>query len=127
MNVYQIVIIGIVGAVLALTIKKESPMIALLLSLMTSVLIFMLVLPNFTAVLNLTAKISESISADVPFVTIVLKIIGVAYICEFGAQICVDAGESSIAGKIELAGKILIMGIAAPVILALVNEVLNLY
>ncbi len=48
-----------------------------------------------------------------------LKVTGIAYLAQFGMQLCIDAGQSSIASKIELAGKIMIMIISAPVLISL--------
>ncbi|MNN95632.1 Stage III sporulation protein AC/AD protein family protein [compost metagenome] len=60
------------------------------------------------------------------FFTTILKIIGVAYIAEFGAQIVRDAGQDSIASKIELTGKILIMVMAIPIVSVIIDTVLKL-
>ena len=60
------------------------------------------------------------------YMTTVLKIMGIAYLAEFGAQICKDAGEGSIATKIELAAKILVMVLALPIIMAILESVLRL-
>jgi stage III sporulation protein AD len=57
---------------------------------------------------------------------IVQKVIGIAYLTQFGAQICADAGEGAIAAKIELAGKLLMMTAAAPVLTGLLELVMGL-
>jgi stage III sporulation protein AD len=56
----------------------------------------------------------------------ILKIIGIAYIAEFGAQISKDAGQGAIASKIELGGKILILAMAIPILTALIETILGL-
>ena len=57
---------------------------------------------------------------------IVLKVTGIAYLAQFGMQLCNDAGQTSIAGKIELAGKIMMMVVSAPVLLSLLDVVMGL-
>ena len=57
---------------------------------------------------------------------LVLKVIGIAYLTQFGAQLCADAGEGTVAAKIELAGKILMMTAAAPVLIGLLELVMGL-
>ena len=69
--------------------------------------------------------ISKS-NIDIKYVDIVLKIIGIAYISQFASQICSDAGENSIASKIEFAGKVIIMVISAPVLMSLIEMIMNL-
>jgi stage III sporulation protein AD len=108
---------------LALTIKSRAPEISILLSLAAAALIFFMILPRLSAVFEILGDLSQKVDGDRGFVGILFKIIGVSYIAEFGAQICVDAGEGAIASKIELAGKALIMVISAPVILSLVEMV----
>ena len=73
-------------------------------------------------------NIAEESGIDTAYVKIVIKIIGVAYICQFASDICKDAGESSIAGKIELGGKIVIITMSMPIIyglLELVSRIIN--
>jgi stage III sporulation protein AD len=60
------------------------------------------------------------------YFTSVLKITGIAYISEFGAEICRDAGEGAIASKIEMAGKVIIIALAIPVITSLIDLVLKI-
>ncbi|HBI03894.1 MAG TPA: stage III sporulation protein AD, partial [Paenibacillaceae bacterium] len=56
----------------------------------------------------------------------ILKIIGIAYIAEFGAQVTRDAGQGAIASKIELAGKVLIMVMAIPILSLIVETIVRL-
>ena len=121
--IYKVVLIGIISAILAVAIKKDAPVIATLLAVMGSALIFLLVLPGLSAVIALIQDIAGMPSFDIPYLESVMKIIGIAYICEFGSQICIDAGETSIASKIDIAGKVIILGVSAPIILTLLNQI----
>ena len=123
MDIMQIVAVGIIAAVLSVTIKKQAPEIALLLSIVAAVIIFMMIMPKIAAVLGTLESIGNRIKTDMDFLPAVIKITGIAYIAEFGSQICKDAGEGSIASKIELAGKVLILTMAAPIIMALLNMI----
>lgn len=60
------------------------------------------------------------------YVETILKIIGIAYIAEFASQISKDAGQGSIASKIELGGKILILAMAIPILTVLVETIISL-
>ena len=123
MDIFQIVAIGIVGGILAVMLKKENATFAVMVSLGVAVLIFVLLMPPLAGLIGLISSITGLLNTGQEYVLIVVQIIGIAYVSEFGAQICNDAGEGSIAAKIELAGKVLIMGIAAPVIISLVETV----
>ena len=56
----------------------------------------------------------------------ILKIVGVAYIADFGSQICRDAGEGALASKIEFAAKIIVLVMAVPIIVAVLQSLLKL-
>lgn len=124
--IFKAAAIGVVAAALILTLKKESPVFALLVGIGASVLILLTVLPRLSAVFGLLEQITENIASGGEYVAIVIKIIGIAYAAEFGASVCADAGEGGLAAKIELAGKVMIMGVSAPVVLTLLNQVLSL-
>ncbi|MCL2350258.1 MAG: stage III sporulation protein AD [Defluviitaleaceae bacterium] len=123
MDIFQIVAIGIVGGILAVMLKKDNSTFAIMVSLAVAVLIFILLMPPLAGLIGLIANITGHLTTGQEYVLIVVQIIGIAYVAEFGSQICEDAGEKSIASKIELAGKVLIMGIAAPIIISLVEQV----
>lgn len=126
MEISKIIALGLVGTVFAVLLKKENPQIAMLVAAATGILIFlMLCLPlgNLIALLRETA---EEAGVGSGYFAIVLKVIGIAYLTQFGAQLCADAGEGAIAAKIELAGKILMMTAAAPVLTGLLEMVMGL-
>jgi stage III sporulation protein AD len=120
-EIIQITAAGIICAVLAITLKKHSPEFAVLISLAASVFIFYLLFPQLRDAVNILTQISGSVNTDSNYVPVVLRIVGIAYIAEFGAQLCVDAGETGIASKVELSGKVLIMAASAPVLLGLIG------
>ena len=60
------------------------------------------------------------------FTIITNTLIGIAYIVEFGKNICIDAGQSSIATKLEMAGKVIIVVLTIPLISSLVNVLTGL-
>lgn len=121
MDIMQIVAVGIIAGVLSLTVKKQTPEIALLISIAAAVLIFFMILPKISAIFGVLEGISTRIRGDMVFIGTLLQVTGIAYIAEFGSQVCKDAGEGAIAAKIELAGKVLIMAASTPIIMALLN------
>ena len=76
--------------------------------------------------IRLLRETAEKAGVGEGYFSVVLKVIGIAYLTQFGAQLCVDAGESAVAAKIELAGKILMMTAAAPVLTGLLDMVIDL-
>ena len=125
MDIMQIVALGIITAILSTILKEYRPEFALKLSIVAGLVIFISLLGRFNQILEVLRVCSEGQYRYFIFSTI-LKVIGIAYITEFGAQICRDAGEGSIASKIEFAGKVLIMAIAVPIYAALFDIILKI-
>jgi stage III sporulation protein AD len=115
MQLLQIVGIGIVATIIILVIKQQKPEIAVQASIVTGIVIFMLLVSKLSSVIQLLEGFAERAEIKPFYFTTILKITGIAYIAEFGAEVCKDAGESSIASKVELAGKITIVVLAVPV------------
>ena len=57
------------------------------------------------------------------YLVILLKVIGITYICEFSAGICRDAGYQSIAGQIEVLGKLSVMFAGLPILFAVIEQI----
>ncbi len=124
MDIFRIVGIGISAAVLAALLRQRRPEIAVQVSLAAAAVIFLAAAPYLKTVLEMFRDISNQIGLDIKYITVILKVIGIAYITQFGAELCRDAGEGAVASKIEFAGKVIIMTLSMPVMYKLL-EVVN--
>ena len=109
MDIIKIILISLLSVSLILIVKQVKPELAMLVSLITITVIFTFCIDKVGQVIDLITRLSQSSGIPAEFLTIVLKIIGIAYLTEFGANICKDVGESAIAAKIQFAGKCVIM------------------
>lgn len=126
MEIVQIVGLGFIVTLLILILRNQRPEIAVQLSITMAAIIFLLVLAKIDVVLNLFRDLAEKASINQLYLNTILKIIGIAYITEFGAQVCRDAGEGAVAGKIEFAGKVLVMVMAIPIIALVLETIVKL-
>ncbi|MCK8825457.1 stage III sporulation protein AD [Fuchsiella alkaliacetigena] len=126
MEIIQIVGLSLVATVLILLVRENEPEIAMQLSLIVGIIIFIMMLGRIVAIVDLLRDLALSAEVDLIYLDTVLKVIGIAYIAEFGAAICRDAGEGIIAAKVEFAGKVLIMVLAIPIMLAVLESVMQL-
>jgi stage III sporulation protein AD len=122
----QIIGLGFVVMLLILIIRQQRPELAVQLSLTLATIIFLLVLSKINVVLNLFRDLAEKANISQMYLNTILKIIGIAYITEFGAQVCRDANEGAVASKIEFAGKIFIMVMAIPIIALVLDTIVKL-
>jgi stage III sporulation protein AD len=126
MDIMKIVMVGIVATVLAVLLREEKPEIALVVSIVTGLVIFVFLITKLNAVMSVLKYFASKANIDILYFSTILKVIAIAYITEFGAQICRDAGETAIATKVELAGKVLIMVIAIPILAALMDIMIKI-
>ncbi|HHV72919.1 MAG TPA: stage III sporulation protein AD [Clostridia bacterium] len=123
MDIVQIVAFGLIGTILVVLLKQQRPELALQLSIILGVVIFGVIIGKIAAVVDLLKELANKANLNVMYLGTIFKIIGIAYIAEFGAQVCRDAGEGAIAAKLEFAGKVLIMVLAIPIIIMIVETI----
>lgn len=126
MEIVQIVGIGLVATILALVIKEQKPVFGFLLAIVCGILIFTFLIDKIAEVIRVLERLAVQADINLVFLETILKIIGIAYIAEFGAQITRDAGQGAIASKIELAGKVLILVMAVPIVQIIIETVVDL-
>ena len=123
MTIFKIVAIGIVAAILIVFLKEQKKEYAILLSIVAGVMLLLLTLTKLEPIVSVIQKLSLNIPIDTSYIVLILKVIGISYLIEFGKDICKDAGENAIANKIEIAGKVIIVSISIPVVTAVLETI----
>lgn len=126
MEIVQIVGLGLVATILIVILKEERPEIALQISIVISAIVFLLMLEKIISLVDVINNLAQKANIDTIYLSAVLKIIGISYVAEFGAQICRDAGSSSTASKIEFAAKIMIMLLSVPILMAVLDLIIKI-
>lgn len=126
MEIIKIVAFAFIALSVTLVFRNEKKEIAVLISLVVGVVIFLFMLSKITAVIELLQKLALKANVDFVYMTTVFKILGIAYLASFCSEICRDSGESNIASKVEFAGKILILVLAIPILMGVLDSILKL-
>ncbi len=126
MIILKIIGLAIVSSLMIIILKQKIPEMAFLLSLLTGLFILILILGQIGEVIRLIEKLVEKAGIDFMYFNTIIKIVGIAYIGEFGAAITRDAGENALALKIEMAVKILILFMAIPIMISLIEKIIEL-
>lgn len=126
MEIFKIIGIGLVATILIVIVKEARPEFAIFISLLTGVMIFSMIINELSYVIETLNTLSRRVNIEFAYFSTILRIIGMAYLVEFGAQISRDAGEEGIAMKIELGGKVLVMVLAIPILLALMEMIIKI-
>ncbi|MGA8941737.1 MAG: stage III sporulation protein AD [Thermoactinomyces sp.] len=126
MEIIQVVGLGLITTFLILAVKEQNPVFAFSLAMFVGVVIFISLAGKVGEVVGILQNLARLARVNELFLETILKIIGIAYIAEFGAQVTRDAGQESIAAKIELAGKVLIMVMAIPIITVIIETIVQI-
>ena len=116
MEIVKIVGVGLIATVLVILLKQYRPEFALYLSLAAGVLLFSMVIGKMASIVELLQNLANKSNFHSQFLLILLKITGIAILTEFAVSIAKDAGESAIASKIDLAGKVLVISLSVPIL-----------
>ena len=119
MNMFQIGIIGVVGALLAVQFKGGKAEYGIYMS----ILLFSCMIDKLGIFADAVEQMSGYISIDTGYIATMLKMIGVTYIAEFCSAICRDTGYQTIAAQVEIFGKLTILMLGMPVLLALLETI----
>ena len=123
MDIFKIAIIGICGMILSSVVKGYKPELSIYIVIATVLILFGTILHYLSSVFELFDGIYGQITYGKTFFPIIIKVLVVGYIADFSAQLCKDAGEGSIAGKVELAGKVIIFYLSIPIMMSLIELV----
>ena len=126
MEIIKIVGIALIALIIIILLKQYKPEFAIYVGLLTGVLILGLVLAQLTGIINLIQNIANKASINSTFITLLIKITGIAFLSEFAVSICQDSGEGAIASKIELGSKIIIISMSIPIISSLLELILKI-
>ncbi|NPV70861.1 MAG: stage III sporulation protein AD [Firmicutes bacterium] len=116
MEMVQVMGFSLVAVMLLAILREQRPEFAVGLSVVAGAAVFLLLLGRIGEVVGVIRDLASRAGISELYLSSVLRIAGVAYIAQFGAEVCRDAREAAIASKVELAGKVLILILAVPII-----------
>jgi len=125
MEIARIISIGVVTTFAVLLIKPHKPEIAALLSIVGGLMVILLLVEGLGEIISNVQLLVGSTGIQTELFSILLRIIGIGYLTEFAANICVDAGNQSMASKIVMAGKVVILVLALPIINNLIEIIVG--
>ena len=119
-------ILGIVGVLLAVQFKTEKPQYATYIGIAMGILLFSYALGEFSGVVRQLEAVREYLGGGEGYLSILLKVVGITYICEFCADICKDAGYGAIAAQVEILGKLSVMLAGLPILFGVMEQIRNM-
>ena len=126
MEILKIVSFALAALFIFLLFKDKRSDIAVLVSLLAGVILFVSILTSITDIISFIKDISSRANIDIVYIGVVLKILAISYLATFCSEICKDAGAASIASKVEFSAKILILTLAIPILMAVLQSILQI-
>lgn len=123
MEIFSIVALTLITAILVIFIKQYRPEIALTLSAGAGAIILLAIISKAVPLLNSFSSIINSAGIKAEYVSIMLKSLGICYLTQFSCDICNDFGQTSLGSKIELCGKIMLGIVALPMMVSLISTI----
>ena len=125
-EIIKIIGIAFIALVIIILLKQYKPEFAIYISLLTGILILLLVMDELKGIITLLQSLASKASINSSFLTLLIKITGIAFLSEFAVSICKDSGEGAIASKIEIGSKIIIISMSIPIISSLLEIILKI-
>ncbi len=119
--IFKILGLALVVTIAIIVVRQTKPELAVLVGVAGSVVLFFYILDLLNQVFGIFEYILDSTSLDPELFVVLLKIVGIGYLTEFGANICSDSGNSAVASKILLAGKLSIFVLSIPIVKSLIE------
>ena len=126
MEIIKVVGFAIFATMLVVILKEEKKEFAVALSVIAGVMLLLFCISKIDPIINMLCELVEKSGINSSFLVIILKVIGIAYLVELGKNICQDAGQSAIATKLEMAGKIIVVSISLPIFTSLISLLVEL-
>lgn len=115
MEITALIVLCIITALLALSLRGQRPEFAMLLSLGCGIFVLLNLLGQMKGILSGLERVMAGLSGQSDLTGIILKALGLCIVAELGSQCCRDAGEAAVAAKVELAAKTALVLMCMPV------------
>ena len=125
-EIIKVIAVGIIAIIIVIIIKQYKPEFAIYISIITGAIILYMIFGKLQGIINLLQNIGSKAGVNSQFLSLLLKITGIAFLAEFAINICKDAGEGAIASKIEIGSKVIIVSMSIPIISSLLDVILKL-
>ena len=126
MDIIKIIGIGLIALILIIILKQYKPEFVIYVSLIAGALILTLTFSKISGIIELINSLSSKVSINQEFIKILIKITGIAILTEFAVSICKDTGETAIASKIDMGGKVIMVSMSVPIIAGLLETIIKI-
>ncbi len=125
MDIVKIIGVGLIALIIIVIVRQYKPEFTLYVSLLAGAIILIFVMDKLTEIIDLLEALSNKTAVNNEFLKLLIKITGIAFLTEFAVSICKDTGESAIANKVDMGGKVIIVSMSIPIISSLLETIIE--
>lgn len=126
MDIIKIIGIGLIALIIIVILKQYKPEFAMYVSLGAGILIFAIIATKLSGIIDVLKNLASKSSINSGFLVLLIKITGIAILTEFAVSVCKDSGESAIASKVDLGGKVIIISMSIPIMSSLLETIIKI-
>ena len=126
MDIIKIIGGGLISLIIIIIIRQYKPEFTLYVSLLAGAIILLFLMDKISGIVDLLTSLSNKASINNEFLKLLIKITGIAFLTEFAVSICKDTGESAIANKVDMGGKVIIVSMSIPIISSLLETIVKI-
>ena len=123
MSVIYIILLSVSAALVCSMLRVHRPEIATAVSLAASLAALLLISDSLGEISKSIQRFVDMTYIEPEGIQIMVKSAGLTILCELGGEICSDAGESALAGRIRLGCRIALLCMALPYITQILNSI----
>lgn len=124
-EIVKISLLGVLSVILAVQFKSTRPEYGTYIGIATGIVIFVFGIKQVGVITEQFSMVKKYLNGTEGYLVVLLKVIGITYVCEFAAGICKDGGFTSVADQIEILGKLSVMFAGLPILFAVIEQIQN--
>ena len=125
MDIIKIIGVGLIALIIIIIVKQYRPEFTMYVSVAAGIIILLLVMDKLSAIIDLLTNLANKTSINNEFIFLLIKITEIAILTEFASSVCKDSGETAIASKVDMGGKVIIIAMSIPIIASLLETILK--
>ncbi len=123
MEMIKVAVIGLAVVMFAAELRTYKPVLSMILGMVGAVFIMLISVDKILLVLNQVQDVFQYLGEGAAYFIILLKVVGVTYLCQFSSGVCKDAGYGNLAEQIQIFGKLYIMVSGMPILMAFMETI----
>lgn len=118
--------LAVVIALLTVVVRQYKAEYGMAVGVAGGILLLLLVIAQMSGMFDSISGMIDRVGIRQEWLTLLLKALGICYVTQFASDCCRDAGETALASKAELAGRVAVVLLALPMLTQLLESIVDM-